>query len=155
MNSEERVRRQKELVERIGRHFEDEGFQPIAARIRGLLMVMDKERFTFDEIVEELNISKSTASTSLKNLQARGVVDYVTLPGERKRYFELKKKDAFDVIDEFERKTKELRNLLDEARDLKADKASPNARFFASMIKMFDLVCERIENVKEEFKNKI
>ena len=69
MNSEERLKKQKELVEEIGRHFDKEGLQPIAGRIVGLLMVMDKEQFTFEEITEELQISKSSASTALKNLE--------------------------------------------------------------------------------------
>ena len=91
MNSEERIRKQKELVEKIGRYFEKEGFQPIAGRIYGLLMVMDKEQFTFDEITEELQISKSSASIALRNLEIRDDIEYVTLTGDRKRYFQLQR----------------------------------------------------------------
>ena len=98
MNTEERIRKQKELVEEIGRHFDREGFQPITGRILALLMVMDKEQFTFDEIIEELQISKSSASNALKNLEIRGNIEYTTLPGDRKRYFHIKRQNSFQII---------------------------------------------------------
>src|SRR6056297_152989 len=100
MKTEERIQKQREVVETMGRFYEEEGLQPAAGRILALLMVMDKERFTFEEIIEELQISKSTASVALQILQTRGDVDYVTLPGDRKRYFELKKKDVLSLIDD-------------------------------------------------------
>ncbi len=57
----ERIQKQ-ELIERIRRNNERDSFQPMLARILGLLMVMDKEEYTFDEIVDEMQISKSSAN---------------------------------------------------------------------------------------------
>ncbi len=68
MTSEERLQKQKELIESLGRYYDKQGFQPIAGRLLGMLIVMDKEMFTFDEIVEELKISKSSASNAIKTL---------------------------------------------------------------------------------------
>ena len=102
MKTEERIQKQKLLIESMGRHFDKEGFQPIAGRILALLMVMDKEQYTFEEIVEELNISKSSASNALKNLEIRQVIEYVTLPGDRKRYFRIKRQNCFSAIEVFE-----------------------------------------------------
>ena len=69
MTPEERVKQQKELIETIGLLYDKKGFQPIAGRIIALLTVMDKELFTFDEIVQELQISKSSASNTLRILE--------------------------------------------------------------------------------------
>ena len=86
MEGSERLQMQRELIEFIGRNSEkDEGIQPVAARIMALLMVMDKEEYLFDEIVTEMQISKGAVSTSLKNLELRGIVEYVTHPGDRKK----------------------------------------------------------------------
>ena len=100
MKESERIQKQKELIERIGRNNERDGFQPVTARILGLLMVMDKEEYTFDEIVDEMQISKSSASNALKNLELRGVLEYVTYPGDRKRYFRFVSANISDMIDE-------------------------------------------------------
>ena len=154
MNTEERIQKQRQLVETIGRYYEEEGLQPTAGRVLGLLMVMDKERFTFDEIIEELNISKSSASIALRILQTRGEVDYITMPGDKKRYFELKKRDSLSMIDEFENKLKKSHAAFQEIIDLKADSNSPNSIFFKQIIDMMDFFIDRIEHLKKEFLNK-
>ncbi|MFO8234606.1 MAG: hypothetical protein R6U04_04265 [Bacteroidales bacterium] len=152
MNTEERIRKQRELVETIGRYYENEGLQPTAARILALLMVMDKERFTFEEIIEELQISKSSASIALRILQTRGDVDYITMPGDKKRYFEIKKKEPLSLIDDFEQKMKEIKELLERIIALKANSDSPNGKFFKDLIKMLNFFFERIEFFKQEFR---
>ena len=79
--------RKRELIEKIGVFHEKFGFQPVAARIYGLLLVSDKSELTFDEIREELQVSKSAVSTALNLLLTMKQIDYITKPGERKRYF--------------------------------------------------------------------
>lgn len=77
----------RELVERIGVINERFGLQPVAARVNALLLVSEKPRLTFDEIQEELQVSKSSVSNAINLLLSTGQIDYITLPGERKRYF--------------------------------------------------------------------
>ncbi|SMO41154.1 MarR family protein [Saccharicrinis carchari] len=145
MDNEDRIKKQKELVEELGRYFDKEGMQPIAGRIHALLMVMDKEKFTFEEIVEELRISKSSASVALRNLEIRGNIEYVTLPGDRKRYFQIKKHNTSTLIDEFVKKTKLFKELVENVVELKEDKQSMNAQFMMDMIKMIDCFIDRME----------
>ena len=152
MTSEERIKKQKELVEEIGIYFDKEGFQPIAGRVLGLLMVMDKEQYTFDEIVEELQISKSSASNTLRNLEIRDNIEYITVPGDRKRYFQLKKQSTFSVIEEFERKIKLSTELFDEILELKADKNSKNALFFKDLLEVMNMLLHSFESVKAKYK---
>lgn len=151
MENDERINRQRILVEEIGMHFDKQGFQPVAGRILGLLMVMDKEQFTFDEITEELNISKSSASNALRNLEIRGEIQYKTHPGDRKRYFYLKTQDSFTIIKEFEKKITLFNQLLLNILDLKENKESTNAKHVRRMIKMSDFFMNEIEILKKKF----
>ncbi|MDY6799880.1 MAG: MarR family transcriptional regulator [Bacteroidota bacterium] len=153
MTNEERLKKQKDLIEKIGIYFDKEGFQPIAGRILALLMVMDKERFTFDEIVEELQISKSSASITLRNLEMRGDIEYITLHGERKRYFQINRKDPFSVIDEFEKKISKTKETLNYVLELKEDQNSPNAVFFKELRDLTELLLSSFEKCKEEYKS--
>ncbi|MGC9375139.1 MAG: GbsR/MarR family transcriptional regulator [Bacteroidales bacterium] len=153
MTIEERLKKQKELIEEIGIYFDKEGFQPIAGRILALLMVMDKERFTFDEIVEELQISKSAASITLRNLEIRGDIEYITLPGERKRYFQLNRKNIFTIIDKFEKKLLKTKKFLNYVLELKENKTSPNAVFFNELLDLIQLIYNSVEKCKEEYKS--
>ncbi len=152
MTSEERIKKQKELVEAMGIMYDKEGFQPIAGRILGLIMIMDKEQFTFDEIVEELQISKSSASNALRMLEIRDVIEYTTRPGDRKRYFQLKKLDKFKLINDHEIKLKKTCDFLQEVLDLKADKNSENALLIKNMVDMLQYFLGKFEELKKEYK---
>jgi DNA-binding transcriptional regulator GbsR (MarR family) len=79
----------KGLVEKIGVVVEKAGFQPAVGRVLASLMVSDPPYKTFDEIQKSLGISKSAVSNALNALMSREMVDYITLPGDRKRYFQL------------------------------------------------------------------
>jgi DNA-binding transcriptional regulator GbsR (MarR family) len=79
----------KELVEKVGVVVEKAGFQPAVGRVLGCLMVSDPPYKTFDEIQRYLGISKSAVSNALNGLMSREMVDYITMPGDRKRYFQL------------------------------------------------------------------
>lgn len=154
MKTEERIEQQRELIETIGRHIEKEGHQPNAARVLGLLMVMDKEYYAFDEIVEELQISKSSASIVLRHLEATNKIEYKTFPNNRKKYYHLARKDFFSMINEFEYKTQQITELLKQIIILKADSNSENSKFFSDLIQMFEFFNSKIEQLKKEYKQK-
>lgn len=154
MTSEERIKRQKELVEAMGNFFGKDGFQPVAGRILGLLIIMDKERFTFDEIVEELQISKSSASNALRMLEIRNYLEYITKPGDRKRYFQIKKLDKFSLIDEHKTKLKTTCDYLQAVLELKANKEAENAVMIRNMIDMLNFFLDKFEELKKEYLNR-
>ncbi|AHM60303.1 hypothetical protein D770_10230 [Flammeovirgaceae bacterium 311] len=78
---------QKELVEEVGVFHEQTGLQPAAARILALLLISDKTELSFDEIREALNLSKSATSYAINFLLSISRIEYITQPGDRKRYF--------------------------------------------------------------------
>jgi DNA-binding transcriptional regulator GbsR (MarR family) len=154
MTTEERVIKQREVVEQFGRHFDKEGFQPIAGRILGLLLVMDKELYTFDEIIDELQISKSSASNALRNLEIRGDIEYITLPGDRKRYFRFRKQNAGAIIEVMEKKLNNLRELTGTILELKADQQSENAIYLQDMQRSLCVFLESIAESKLKLQQK-
>jgi len=78
------------LVEELGVLHEQSGMQQAAARIISLLLVSDKTELTFEEIYDTLNLSKSATSNAINFLLSTGRVEYITHPGERRRYFRCK-----------------------------------------------------------------
>ena len=111
-----------------------------------------REQFSFDEIIEELQISKSSASNALKNLEIRGVIEYITLTGDRKRYFQIKKQDAIVIIEEHENKMIKIKNLFEQIIDLKSDKESKNSKFLTDITTMMEYTLETIDKTKQKFK---
>ena len=153
MELDERLKKQKELVEEMGRFYDKQGLQPVAARILALLIVMDKEKYTFNEIVEELSISKSSASNALHNLEISKAVEYVTFSGDRKRYFQLRKLNKFALLDDMYEKLKSSKSLLEAVLNLKADKSSENSQFFRSIIEMIDYSLGELTQLKNKFQD--
>jgi DNA-binding transcriptional regulator GbsR (MarR family) len=155
MTSEERIRKQKELVEAVGQTYAKKGLPHTTGRILGLLTVMDKEEYTFDEIVEELQISKASASNSLRMLEMKNVIEYNTVAGDRKRYFRLRKQERFSLIDEHVTTMKETRDFLQTVLDLKANKTSDNAVLLGTFIEMLNFYLDKFIELKKEYqKNK-
>ncbi len=153
MEESERYQKQKELIESIGRSYEKDGFQPVTGRILGLLMVMDKEEFTFDEIVQEMQISKSSASNALKNLELRGVIEYVTYPGDRKRYFRFVSRDIDELIDETAKKLQHSLHIMQQIIKLKKNSNSKNAKYLRQIIDGMNFFIGHLDKLKTEYKN--
>lgn len=77
----------KQEVERIGVFFEDRKMTPIESRVFALLLLSDPPYLDFYSIQEFLQASKSSISNAINRLINAGRVDYLTKPGDRKRYF--------------------------------------------------------------------
>lgn len=152
MEDSERIKKQKELIEQIGRENEREGFQPVPARILGLLMVMDKEEYTFEEIVEEMQISKSSASTALKNLEIRGIIEYITYPGDRKRYFRFVSGEIDGLVNEMENKLKRNLIIINQIIELKKDPNSRNSNFLRTISKGMEFFIKNLDELKIAYK---
>ncbi|MCO5247521.1 MAG: hypothetical protein M9887_01015 [Chitinophagales bacterium] len=81
----------KIFIEKIGVKTENHGHSPLAGRIIGTLLLADPSYMTFEELCDYLSASKSSISTNLKLLMSESIamVEYFTLPGDRKRYFRI------------------------------------------------------------------
>ncbi|MGE4585957.1 MAG: GbsR/MarR family transcriptional regulator [Mangrovibacterium sp.] len=152
MEESARIKKQKELIEYIGIQNERDGYQPAAARIMGMLMVMDKEEYTFDEIVKEMRMSKSSVSTALKNLELRGALEYVTHPGDRKRYFRFIFMEFDEIIDEVGKKIRKSQDVVSQIISLKKDPYSREAMFLKNISKGMDFFINRLDELKTEYR---
>jgi DNA-binding transcriptional regulator GbsR (MarR family) len=81
------TQKQKELIEKFGVYVERGGATPAQSRIMALLLVSDQTELAFDEIHKALQISKSAASNAINALLGAERIEYITRPGDRKRYF--------------------------------------------------------------------
>ncbi len=76
-----------EFVENMGLHYESYGVPRIGGRILGLLLVTPRP-ISSEEMAEALQVSRSSISTNLRTLLLTGLVEKVSLPGERVDFFE-------------------------------------------------------------------
>ena len=144
--------KKREIIERVGVAYEKKGLQPVVGRIMGLLLVAEPAEATFEEIQEELQVSKSAVSTALSFLQAKETVEYRTKPGERKRYFKLRMRDwKSELKKEFD-EVLNMEGLINEIIELKENKETDFCcrllemkDFFVFMRKELPLLLKKFE----------
>lgn len=84
------------FIERMGLLVQGDGLPCNAGRIFAP-RVFDREAIPFGELAETLRISRASVGTSLRVLEERGLVQWVTRPGVRQDYFQLAP-DAFAAM---------------------------------------------------------
>jgi hypothetical protein len=76
-------------VEEWGLLFEQSGLPRMAGRVLGWLLVSDPAEQSAAQIQEALAASKGSISTTLRLLERFGLLEPVSLPGERRTYFRI------------------------------------------------------------------
>lgn len=77
------------LIEHFGLYFSEVGLNKTYGRLFGVFLLATKPLSMMD-LVEQLSISKSTASVELRRLLTMGVIEKTAIPGERVEYYQLK-----------------------------------------------------------------
>lgn len=132
--------KQRELIERIGVFHEHKGMQPLVGRIIGLMLVHEDAEVTFEEIVEDLGVSKSAVSNALNFLQAKERIVYETKPGDRKRYFKLKIQNWSEELEREIMEITKFKEFIDEViaeRGAKQGDFNSCLRDFSSFLVFF------------------
>lgn len=79
-------RADRAFIEEMGLLFEAERFPRIAGRLLGCLLVADESR-SLDEIAAVLDVTKASVSTNARMLEARGFLERVSHPGDRRDHY--------------------------------------------------------------------
>src|SRR5690606_11442271 len=121
MNDKDLQQQKSELIELLGVQLESDNLAPLAARIFATLILTGKEGRTFEQLVCDLNASKSSISSHLEHLQTSQRVKYFTKPGDRKRYFFIHPNLMVNVIDEMTSKWETEKELHQRVLDYKKE----------------------------------
>lgn len=113
------------------------GINRTMAQIHALLLV-SVEPMSADEIMAELQISRGNTNMNVRELMDWGIVEKILKPGERKEFF-VAEKDiwvvAMRIIKERKRREVEpILNVLEQLKEVDADKNDKDAKQFISMI---------------------
>jgi predicted transcriptional regulator len=75
------------FIETIGSYFTQFGLSRIAGRLLGLAIVVDRP-LTLDDMAAALGVSRASISTNIRMITAVGFVDQVTMPRDRRDYYQ-------------------------------------------------------------------
>ena len=91
--------KQLNYIEENGILFERLGMTRMAGRVFGYLIVSDKKEASFDDIRLALKASKGSISGTTKQLVNAGLLQPVSLSGDRKTYFRLNKIEVGKILE--------------------------------------------------------
>lgn len=138
VTQEQRQFEQKHFIEEVGVLFEMVGLPRMAGRIFGWLLISNPPHQSPGEMAEVLQASKGSISTMTRLLMQIGLIERISLPGQRRDYFRIKPNawseltrqrmaqiTAFRQLAErgltlLEAESPQLRQRLEEMRDMHA-----------------------------------
>jgi len=86
MRQDEVSAEEERFIESMGLLFERQGVPRIGGRILGLLMLAERP-LAPGELAGLLRVSPASISTNIRQLQASGLVDPASIPGDRRHYY--------------------------------------------------------------------
>ncbi len=134
--------------------FKSTGWHPVRAQILGLLYISNQKYFTFQEIIDTLKISKSTASRALNFLLDLGKIDYITKgENKRKRYFYISINGSIDLIDKWLESLEKQQHFFEKVLPLRDNSNEELNQLIQHQISVFKEVIPFFKNQnKKNFK---
>ena len=122
------------FIELLGQHVEEEGVPRIYGRLLAALILNPDPR-SLDELAEQLQVSKGSISSNARALDAAGLAERVTLPGDRRDFYRL----SDDFVERmFRRQLMRQKMLIDRLEIGKETAPEPVRHRFDQLIQCFD-----------------
>jgi DNA-binding transcriptional regulator GbsR (MarR family) len=145
---------EQHFAEEVGLFFEQVGLSRTDGRILGWLLVADPPDQTMMDIVEALQVSKSSVSTSTRALIQFGMVERVSKPGERRDYYRLRPNLWIYLMQLRLDQSRSFRNLAERGLDLLQDAPPERRQHLEEMRELYTFFESVLEEWLEERKAK-
>lgn len=143
-------------IEESGITFEQMGMTRMAGRLFGYLIVSNMDAVSFNDIKEALDASKGSISGTTKQLITIGLIEPITLPGDRKTYFRISKINVGTILKARINLFNKFSLVLDKGNSLKERKDETSewlkevSSFYSWVVGAFDEILDRWEVEKQE-----
>ena len=138
------------FIERCGVLWEKDGLPRIAGRIFGLTLV-SPDPCSIDDIAESLGVSKASVSNDTRLLEQLGFVERVSLPGDRKVYYQITPQSLERSLETRVQRIEEFQQLMDSGMQLPIKRAEVRERIEAHRL-AFGFVTNALGDALEELK---
>jgi DNA-binding transcriptional regulator GbsR (MarR family) len=142
------------FAEDVGLTFEEEGMPRMAGRMLGWLLVSESPHVTLQDLAVVLHASKGSISTMSRLLMRMGLIERVSLPGERRDYIRLKPGSWSEWFGEEVSKISVLRQLAEHGLELLESKSSASRERLEEMRDLFAFLEQEYPVLLERWKKK-
>ena len=149
---DEQQAKEKQFVEEVGILFEQTGMPRMAGRILGWLSVSDSPHQTTSDLAEALMASKGSISTMTRFLIRIGLIERISLLGQRHDYFCNKIGACHQLLGDSLDQTKIFRQLMECGLELTEGKDHANRQWLEEMRDMYVFMEREFPALVERFK---
>ena len=135
--NDNRPAEEQNFVEEVGIVFEQTGLPRMSGRILGWLMISDPPHQTTGELAEVLMASKGSISTMTRLLIRIGLIERISLPGQRRDYFRIKPGASHQLLKDSLAQATAFRQLAERGLELLKDKAFLTRQWLEEMHAMY------------------
>jgi len=150
MNNKRQIE-EKSFAEEVGIFFEQSGMPRMAGRILGWLMISNPPHQTTGELTEALLASKGSISTMTRFLIRLGLIERLSLPGQRRDYFRIKGGAWNQMIQDSLVQIIVFRQLIERGLELIGDKAHFNRQWLEEMHHMYSFFEQEVPTLLERW----
>ena len=128
---------EKNFVEEVGIVFEQTGLPRMAGRILGWLSISGSPHQTTGELAEALMASNGSISTMTRFLIRLGLIERMSLPGQRRHYFRIKPSASYQLLKDSLDQATAFRQLIERGLELIEGKTHLNRQWLEEMRDMY------------------
>jgi predicted transcriptional regulator len=138
-------------LERFGKMWEQTGLTHIGGKILGYLLICDKEMVSFQELVENLNVSKASVSNNIKALLKIQFVEKVVLEDSRKTHYRVQQVDMLKIMQERLKLFVLFSDIMEEGIAIKAHKGDSAAKFMQDAADFYRWFAEKMPEYLNDY----
>lgn len=143
----------RKYVEEFALFLENQGLPRPSGRILGWLLVCEPPQQSMPELVDALGVSKSSVSTATRMLMQAGLVERISLPGERRDYYRMTD-DAFSrAMEARTAQIQALRQLAESGLALLANTSAARRERLLDMRDMYAFFEAEMEPLMARWRN--
>ncbi|MBO9591939.1 MAG: winged helix-turn-helix transcriptional regulator [Niabella sp.] len=130
------------------------GLPPLNAKIYVYMMIdLKTDGYTFDELLEKFNVSKSSLSNSLQMLVQNKYVEYITPIDSRKRYYRINPKFMGIRFGNILEKLVREKELMQRMVQLNKQVKTPNEQVIKGINQYITILDKHIKTVESTVKS--
>src|SRR6185312_9993650 len=132
------------FADRLANDAAADGLSPIAGRRFATFLLSDRPQ-SLDALAAALGVSKASVSTEARHLFERGIVERVSVAGDRRDYYELAPDFFAQVIRSRVARWRRIQQLIDEVRTSQSEPSARVRSRFASIDEIQSFVVDRVD----------
>lgn len=145
--------KQIDYLERVGKMWEEVGLTFIGGKILGYLLICGKPSVSFQELVDELGVSKASVSNNIKALTGIRFIKMTKPEGSRKSYYKPNNINMADLMQERTALFDLYADVMDEGLNQLSDHDSDAAKFMTETRDFYRWMKSKMPQLLDEYRS--